>query len=130
MAGSSTSSGGFLHKFYDTDSDAGNAINAFWESKDFAVNGVQRIKAIDRIYTVHNADDTNVTMTIKTNGGLISKAYTLDFSTGASFGVKSTVITPTINGNSFRLRYENNAASKPWDVIGAIINWTDIGLMK
>lgn len=130
MADSSTTTGGFVFKLYDTDSDNGEAINAFWESKDFAMNGVHRIKAVDRVYTIHKADSTSVTMTLKADGGLTSKAYTLDFSTGASFGIKQTLVTPNINGNTFRLRYENNAASKPWEVLGSVLNYIDRGLMQ
>ena len=132
MADSSTSTGGFAFKLYDTDSDDGGAISAFWESKDFALSGIQKIKAVDRMYTVHSSDDSDVTLTLKSDGGLKSKAYTLSFSTGAEFGIKQTVDTSStaIQGNTFRVRYGNNAASKPWEVLGFILDYRDLGLMR
>ena len=129
MADSSTSGGGFVFKLYDTDSDNGSPISAFWESKDLALNGIQKIKALDRVYTVHSADDSTVTMTLKADGGLQSTAYDLDFSTGAAFGIKQTVVEPSIQGNTLRIRYSNNAASKPWEVLGLILDYRDQGLM-
>ena len=132
MADSSTTTGGFVFKLYDTDSDNDDPISAFWESKDFALSGIPKIKAIDRVYTVHSSDDSTVTMTLKSDGGLKSKAYSLNFSTASVFGIRQTVdaSSTAIQGNTFRVRYGNNAASKPWEVLGFILDYRDLGLMR
>lgn len=130
MSDSQTSSTGFIYKLYDTDADDGAAIDSYWESKDLNLSGLHKIKAIDRIYTVHSSSQTTVTMTLKSDGGLSSDSFDLDFSTGASFGIKPQVVEPAINGNTFRIRYGSNAISKPWEVLGILMYYRDLGLMQ
>jgi len=128
MAGSSETGGGYLYRLYDTESDNGSAIAAHWESKDHYLSKIQDIKAIDRFYVVHRADDSNVTAVLKGDTGIDTRSYALDFSTGAVFGVQSRVVDSPINANSFRMRFENNAVSQPWEVQGYGITYRDLGL--
>ena len=129
MAGSSTSSGGFIYKLYEGDSDDNGAIQAIYETKDFVGKSIQNIKAVDRIYVVHASSNTTLTTDLLANGGLTSKSYSVNLSTGTSYAVKPIVVTPYVIGNTFRIRISNNAASKPWEIYGLGIFYRDLGLM-
>lgn len=125
---SNPSGGGFVHKLYDSDSDDGAAINAFWESKDFPLGNIQNVKAIDRLFIIGSPEATTLTATLRADTGLRSLGYDVDFSTGMGFKIVHKVIDEPLNGNVFRIRFENNAASKPWDVLGFGLLYRDLGL--
>jgi hypothetical protein len=131
MAGSSATAtlGGYVFKLYDTESDNGASLSAYWESKDHFLTKIQNLKAMDRIYVVHKADEATVTTTLKADTGIDSRSYDMNFSTGGAFGIQQRVIDSPINGNSFRLRFGNNAISQPWEVQGYGIMYRDLGLM-
>lgn len=130
MAGSSTTGGGFIYKLYDTDSDNGNAINALWESKDFSMGAIHKIKAIDAIYPVAASGNTTLNLNVKADGGLSSSTYTFSTASSSSFSIKKKSTIPAMNGNTFRIGVNNNAVSAPWDVLGLIIYYRDLGLMQ
>ena len=130
MASSTTTSAGFVFQLYQTDSDNNEAINAFWESKDYAMGNIFNIKAIDRLMLAHSNDATTLTATLKADTGNSSKEFSIDLSTGAAFGLTLKPIEPGINAKTFRVRFENNAASKPWDVLGWGWMYRDLGLMR
>lgn len=130
MASSSTSGSGFIYRLYDTDSDDGAAINAYWYSKDLSLSKIQNIKAIERIYTVHSPNASILDLNMLVDTGIKQKTYSINLSTGAAFGVKHTVIEPGLNGNTFRIGYSNFAPSAPWDILGFILKYRDLGLMQ
>lgn len=130
MADSTRTTGGFIHKLYETDADDGGAINAYWESKDFSMGSLENAKAPERLYLVYTGSQTTITATIKMDGGQSTFAYDVDLSTAANVGVKNIVVDPPINGNLMRLRLENNAASKPWEFLGFGIRFRDVGLIQ
>ena len=130
MADSSTTSGGFVHKLYDSDSDNGGAIDAFYHTKDFSGSAIQNIKAVDKVYVISSSSATTLSLNIYANGGLSSKSYSVDLSTGAAIKVTPKVITPTVNGNTFSLRLGNNQPSKPWELLGIGIFSRDLGVMQ
>ncbi len=121
---------GYAYKLYDTDSDNGGAINAYWESKDHILGKIQNIKAVDRLYLIGSPDATILTATLKADTGGRTASYDLNFSTGMSFKIFNKVIDKSLNGNVFRMRFENNAASKPWSVLGYGLLYRDLGLMQ
>lgn len=128
--GSTTTGGGFIYKLYDSDSDDGVPINAYWESHDLPLNSIANIKAVDRIYTIHTANNSSLRLSLKADGGLRTFNDTISLSTGAAFGIRPTNVIPAINGNTFRLRFGNNAASAPWEVLGWLFYYRDLGLMR
>lgn len=128
-AGSSETAGGFIYKLYDTDSDAGSAIHAYWESKDHTLGSIQNTKGIDRMYLLGSNDATVLTSTIKVDSGLRSSVFTVNLSTGAAVKIHNKTVFPAINGNTVRARFENNDASKPWSVYGYGLLYRDLGLM-
>ncbi len=128
MASSTLSSGGFLYQLYNSDSDDGAAINAFWESKDYTMGGIQNVKSVDRLFLSHRTDGTSLTMTLKADGGLRQSAFTIDLSTGSAPNLEQTTIEPAMSGNFFRLRFENNAASAPWEIYSHGLLYRDLGL--
>ena len=130
MGDSHTSGGGYVFKLYDGDSDDGSGIDAYWSTKDMAITGIENIKAIDRIFTVHGASNTTLGMSLLANGGLTSKTFSINLSTGAMFGIRPSVVQPPINGNTFRLAYYNTAASAPWQILGIILYFRDLGMMQ
>lgn len=129
MGSSSTTAGGYVYRLYDGDSDDGGGIDAYWASRDLPIGGIENIKSIDRMYTVHAASATVLNLTLGANGGLSSKSFSLDLSTGGPFGIKQSITQPAINGNTFRVSYSNTAASKPWQILGFILYFRDLGLM-
>lgn len=130
VAGSSSETGGgFMYKLYDTDSDNGGAISSYWESKDLILGNIQNRKSIDRLYVLGSNDATTLTTTVKGDSGLQSTSFSLNLSTGAAFRVVQKPLSATpINGNTFRVRFENNAASKPWSIFGFGLLFRDLGL--
>ena len=128
MGGSTETSGGFVYKLYDTDSDDGSAISAFYETKDHPLGKIQNIKAVDRVYLIHKPEATTLSVGINADGGLRTQSYDVSLSTPSAFGVKKIQTTSPINGNSFRIKFSNNAASKPWEVHGYGISYEDKGL--
>lgn len=128
-AGSTESSGGFLYKLYDTDSDNGTAINAIWESPDHAFGTIQNVKAVARIYLLGSNDATSLSLDLLADSGLRSKSYSVDLSTGADFRIVNKTVSQSLNGNTFRIRFSNNAASKPWSIHGYGLLYRDLGLM-
>ena len=129
MAGSTQTTGGFVYELYSGGSDDGKAINAFYETKDFALGGVQKVKAINRIYLLHSPDGTDLTVTLKADTGLYKQTYTVPLSTGMEYGITHLKVEPPVNGQVFRLRFENNDASKPWDIFGWGLLYEDRGLV-
>jgi hypothetical protein len=129
-ATSSETGGGFVYRLYDTDSDDGNPINAYWESKDHVLGPIQNVMAVDRVYLLGSNDATTLNMTLKADSGMRTQAFDMDLSTGAAFRVKQKPIYPALSGNSFRLRVENNAASKPWSFYGYGFLSRDLGMMQ
>jgi len=129
IAGSTETSGGFVYKMYDTNSDDGAAIDAFYESKDFTLGGVHKKKHVERIYLVHKDDDTTLTFTLKADTGLYTFTESVDLSTGMAFGIKNITVEPPLDGNVFRVRFDNNAASKPWEIQGYGLHYGDSGLI-
>lgn len=130
MADSSTTSGGFIHKLYDSDSDNGGAIEAIYQTKDFSGTAIQNIKAVNKVYVIGSSSNTTVSMQVLANGGLTSKTYSVDFSTGATIKVVPKVIEPAVNGNTFSIRLSNNQPSKPWELLGLGIFYRDLGVMQ
>lgn len=131
MTGDSLLSGsGFIYQLYNGDSDNGSAINSYWTSKDFALGPIHTIKAIDRIYTVHSNDNTTLTTTLGADTGLNTHSYSVSLSTGASFGVSQRVIEPSINGNTFRIRFGESGLSTPWSIIGFGLQVRPLGVMQ
>jgi hypothetical protein len=131
MAASSTTSGGFIYKLYDTDSDNGASINSFWESKDLSLGQIENIKAVDRVFVLGSNDATTLTTTLKADSGSRSRSFDINLSTGTSFRIINKNMTGNpMNGNTFRLRFENNAASKPWSIFGFGLSFANNGLMQ
>ncbi len=128
--GSSETSAGFIYKLYDTDSDDGGPINAYWESKDHAMDKIQNVKGMDRLYIIGSNDATTLTTTLKADAGMRSQTYSMNLSTGASFKIINQPISSAINGNTFRVRFENTDASKPWSIYGLGFLYRDLGLMQ
>jgi len=127
--GSPETSSGYLYRLYDSDSDNGAAISAYYDTKDHALGKIQNRKAIDRFYVIGSNDATTLTSAIKADTGLRTLAYDIDFSTGMTFKISHKVIPSSINGNVFRMRFSNNAASKPWSVLGYGLQYRDLGLV-
>ena len=130
MADSTRTTGGYIHHLYQSDSDDGTTISAFWESKDLALGNLADLKSIERVYAVYSSSDTDLTVTVKADGGLTSSSYDIDLSTAGAFGINSRSIEPPINGSSFRLRFSNDAASAPWEILGFGLRFRNIGMRE
>ena len=130
MAGSSTTSGGFMYQMYNGDSDAGSPITAIYETKDFDFGSAVKFKSIDKIFTVNSANNTTLDLTLLPDTGIDSATYSLNLATGAAFSIQQFSVEPPKNGRTFRLRFSNNAASAPWDVLGVGFYVRDLGLIQ
>lgn len=133
VSSETTSSGGFLYGLYESDADDGQAISAFWESKDFVGGALQNLKSAYKLFIVPRNDNTDVNVTLKVDGGVQRSSDTLSFQCDDSsqeFCVKSINFEPAINGNTFRFRFDNNAASAPWEIKAFGAQFRDIGEMQ
>lgn len=131
-AGSSTTSGGFIYQLYNSDSDAGQPIHSYWSSRDYALSKLENLKAIDRVYVLGSNDATSLTATLGADSGVRTSTFTVNLSTGAAYKITNVPVPklPVLNGNTFRIKFENNAASKPWSIFGFGLLFRDNGLMN
>lgn len=126
---STETSGGFLYEMYSGNSDSGDAIEAYWESKDLTLGPIHHRKAVDRLFAVTSNDAATLTATLKMDTGNRSDAYTIATSTGGALGLWNKSMSTPRNANTFRIRWGNNAASAPWSLFGIGFQWRDLGLM-
>ena len=119
--------GGYLYKMYDSDSDNGNTINAFWESKDFMGGALQNLKSVYRLYSMLDNTGSTMNITLKTDGGVYTSTKSVSANCSTDICVKATNFEPPINGNTFRFRLENNQANGPLEIRALGAQHKDIG---
>lgn len=130
MSGSSTTGGGFIYKIYDSDGDDGNPITAFWESKDLSLGGIHKVKAIDRIFPVLASGNASINMTVRADGSVTSSTFPFTTTSANNFVIRQKSILPPVNGNTFRVGFNNSALSSPFDILGFLLYYRDLGLMQ
>lgn len=110
---------GNVYQFGSGTSDNGNAINAYWKSKDFTGGDPfmqNQLNQID-IFAKQNT------------GQSITSTYTMDTSTATSYTVSLNVPTQTYiqnrkllpsgkNGYTFNWKISDNSATSAWEIFG------------
>lgn len=112
-----SASTGNIFKFGETDSDNGSAIEAYWKSKDFFMSSPFTDDDVTNLSTFFKAvDNSSMTVTYTVNGGS-STSYTVPLQrTNVSFGRNNRNLPLGTSGNTFSVKFGNDAADQPFEV--------------
>jgi hypothetical protein len=119
-----SASGGNVFKFGDVDSDNGAAINAYWKSKDFFMTSPFTDDDVTTLSTFfQSVNNSSMTVTYTVDGSS-STSYTVPLYRPVSFGRNNRNLQLGTVGNTFNVKFGNNAADQPFEVfaIGYTIN--------
>lgn len=119
-----SSAGGYLYKFGDSTSDNGSAINAYWKSKDF-FNGSPFTDDDITDLSIFFSAVANSSMTVTyTLVGSSSTSFVVPTQrTNASFGNNNRNLPLGTVGNTFNIKFGNNAADQPFEVFAVQYGW-------
>ena len=121
-----SSTGGYWNKYgvSGVDSDNGSAINAYWKSKDFAGDPFRETayKTVSSVFRNQGSGTATVTATLS---NAASYAYSVSLSTISTISyIRSNYSLPLASPQTFfNLKFGNNAASQPFEVLGAKIGF-------
>ncbi len=112
-----SASTGNIFKFGDTDSDNGSAINAYWKSKDFFGSSPFTDSDITTL-SIFFGSVSNSTMTATyTVNGSSETSYSVPlYRANASFGINNRNLLLGTVGNTFNVKFGNNATDQPFEV--------------
>lgn len=114
-----SASNGYIYKFGDVDNDNGNAINAYWKSKDFFGNSPFSVQELANISIVAKEVDTSsMTVTYSINGSS-DVAYVVPlYQANSIFMNKNKNIQAGTIAGDFNVKFGNDAADQPFEVYG------------
>lgn len=125
---------GNIFQLYQSDSDNGMPINAYYNTKDFPLTDLSHTKSVERAIVSYGSNPNNFSLDLIRDTNQEDFNYTINASTGALFGVnfKPTLNASggTITGNTFRLKFSNNAAQAPFEILGYGMQFKDLGIMQ
>lgn len=127
--GANTSGFGNIFNIYNGDNDNGGAISSYYNTKDFDLGNILHYKSVNRVISVYNSNPTNLTVDLLRDNNQQDYTYSVSMSTGAPYGVNFKPVNPALNGNTFRLKFSNNAANAPFRVLGYGMEYSDMGIM-
>lgn len=131
---------GKTYRFSASDNDNGSAINAYWQSKDFAAvgtggpTGVLGYNPMDSPFIKKDYRISNTFIASQTTGSL-SVTYSLDRGAGTTYsfsmndpnGLSTThsnyYLPVGTKGYAINLKFGNNAADQPWELFGAQLQY-------
>lgn len=114
-----SSSAGYIYKYGDTDNDNGSAINAYWRSKDFFGDDPFSTQEIANISVVGKSVSNSSMTVICFINGTSSSTYTMPlYSSLSNFTGKNKNLTAGTVGNTYSVKFGNNAADQPFEVFG------------
>lgn len=113
--GSSTE--GKIFKFGDTDNDDGEAINAYWKSKDYVLgNPFVTKEFVNLSVSAGSVDNSSATVTYAIDGGS-ETAYQFPLYAGVDFFKHFNKNLPLgKQGNTFNVKVGNDGADQPFEV--------------
>ncbi len=116
-----SSLGGYIYKFGNgTTSDNGTAINAYWKSKDFFGESPftdSDVPTLSLFFSAVANSSMTVTYTLQ---GSSSTAYTVPLTrANATFGIFNRAMPQGTTGNTFNLKFGNNAADQQFELFSA-----------
>lgn len=112
-----SSSLGKIYKFGDVDSDDGNAINAYWKSKDYVVGDPFVDKDFKSIsVSAGSVSNSTVTVTYQLNGSSTT-SFNFPLYSGLDYYKQYNKNLPlgTI-GKTFSIKFGNNGADQPFEI--------------
>lgn len=110
---------GNVFKFGGTNSDNGSAINSYWKSKDFFQDPFTTDDFTDASLFFKEVDNSTMTATF-TVAGSSSSSYSIPCQrASATFGNHNFNLPQGTTGNTFNMKFGNNAADQPWEVFAA-----------
>lgn len=122
-----SSSEGKIFKFGDTDNDNGNAINAFWKSKDFVLgNPFVKKEFVNLSVSAGSVQNSSMTVTYTIDGSS-QTSYTVPLYAGSSNAYRHFNKNLPLGkiGNTFSVQFGNNGADQPLEVFAVQYGFRD-----
>lgn len=114
-----SSSSGVINKYGDTDSDNGSAINSYWKSKDFFGDSPFTDKEYPYLSIISGSvAASSMTVTYTINGSRSSSLIIPIYAPNNSFSKRNKNLPAGLVGNTFNIKFGNNAANQPFEVFG------------
>lgn len=120
-------SSGTWNAFGAVDSDAGNAINAYWKSKDIGSNNPFVAKDFKQLSILSRNQGTGTMVGTYTMNNAATGSYTISLSTGAgiSYARSNYLVSKDIASNKEFMNVKvGNFNSTPFEVLGIGVTWT------
>lgn len=121
--GSSNSSKWYLYG--QADNDDGNAINAYWKSKDFVGSHPFQEKNFQRISTIARNQQIGAVSVTYGLSNLYSQTYSINTSTSSGNAyIRNNYNMPLASPQTFiNIKFSNSEESQPFEVLGAKIEY-------
>jgi hypothetical protein len=118
------SESGYIFKFGSVDSDNGEAIEAYWKSKDFFADSPFVEKNLVNLSVAADAVvGSSMTVTYTIDGSSAS-AYVMPLSRGqSSYSVYNRNLPLGVTGKTFSLQVGNDATDQPFEVFAAQVGY-------
>lgn len=112
-----SASTGNVFKYGDSDSDNGTAIESYWKSKDFFMSSPFTDDDVTNLSFFFKAvDNSSMTVTYAVNGSS-ETSYTVPLArTTASYGRNNRNLPLGTVGNTFNVKFGNDASDQPFEV--------------
>lgn len=113
------SAAGYVYKYGDDDSDAGSAINSYWQSKDFFVDSPFTEKEFNLIsFVSKSVKESTATVTYELDAQN-EYSYELEtYDSGSAFYQNNRNLPASRVGKTISVKFGNNAADQYWELYG------------
>lgn len=112
-------SAGIVSKYGDIDNDNGSAINAYWKSKDFFGDSPFTDKEYAYLSAVTGSvAASSMTITYTLNGSSSTALVLPLYTPNNSFSKRNRNFPAGRVGNTFNVKFGNNAADQPFELFG------------
>lgn len=114
-----SSTGGYIYKYGDSESDDSAPINAYWKSKDFFGSSPFVTQEIANIsVSAKSVANSSMTITYGLNGSS-EGSFLMNQSGGSNYFVnKNKNLSAGTIGSTFNIKFGNNAADQQFEVFG------------
>jgi hypothetical protein len=116
----SVAADGKIYRYGDSTSDAGSAISAYWQSKDFVgadpwlENEYTNIDVIARRNANHS-----LTVGYTLNASTTTTSFTASLSNATDANIRYKKLLPTGKiGGMFNIKFSDNSSTSAWEVLG------------
>lgn len=109
--------GGYVYEQDFGNNDDGQAINSYWQSKDYTLGYPYKNKTLRKIWTVtKKSGEYPLTMTYAIDGGYITDSYDIWLSSGIVIVTDERHIGSEAMGKFFKFKVSNNGTNQPFEL--------------